>query len=411
MANEKAVKNERPELEIRTRTPKKPGIFDGVGTNRQGGQHPLRDILSQEPASDTSTPSSPTSGITSTPSIARTSSNTRAARTSSTPSDTTDTSRPIAPVSDFSRKPNSEARDAIPAGYYEWSRSKEVYDVLYALTRGSFPPPKRKIQISRTELMKRANVGSKVTIDKILTSLCENGLLQIEFRYGQHGGNVIDVRDYDEAKAAKPDWVSSRTSTTRLPSTPRLTQNLGNLDNTESRLPSTPQVPINIEPDAAPNTLFKDFLNLDDERAVAEAVERFYQAAVAKTGTGRSKGNIEGLAGIIDAATEAIDAAAQDTRIVSVYGKFGLAHMKRLMLVSGKGKSTGRVKYFDPGKSEAEDDPDYAPKALTEEQRQDELENLRRIQTSDNPHHVEWHRTLFTADDWNWLMERIENGD
>ena len=46
MAKQAKEKDEKPKLEIKTRTPKKSsGIFDNIGQNRGSGEHPLREIL------------------------------------------------------------------------------------------------------------------------------------------------------------------------------------------------------------------------------------------------------------------------------------------------------------------------------------------------------------------------------
>jgi hypothetical protein len=54
--------------------------------------------------------------------------------TATTPSTTPTT--PVAPTRDFSRVPNSIVREAIPAGYFT-GKSKQIYDCLYAMTRGA----------------------------------------------------------------------------------------------------------------------------------------------------------------------------------------------------------------------------------------------------------------------------------
>src|ERR1043166_8049799 len=78
--------------------------------------------------------------------------------TTSTTSTTTPTTQ-VAPTRDFTRVPNSIVREAIPAGYFT-GKSKQIYDCLYAMTRGAVVPV-RSVRISMERLMVKADIGSR----------------------------------------------------------------------------------------------------------------------------------------------------------------------------------------------------------------------------------------------------------
>ena len=48
--------------------------------------------------------------------------------------------QPITPVKNFQKVSNAITRQAIPAGVFKSGKSKELYDVLYSLTRGAINP-------------------------------------------------------------------------------------------------------------------------------------------------------------------------------------------------------------------------------------------------------------------------------
>jgi hypothetical protein len=89
---------------------------------------------------------------------------------------------------------NSIVRQAVPSGIFgeQGGKSKELYDTLYALTRGSIMP-KRKIRIPKDQLMKKAGIGSEVTLRKNLSRLSAAKLIKESIVAGTHGGNEYEV--------------------------------------------------------------------------------------------------------------------------------------------------------------------------------------------------------------------------
>ena len=103
---------------------------------------------------------------------------------------TTSTTTPttsVAPTRDFTRVPNSIVREAIPAGYFT-GKSKQIYDCLYAMTRGAVMPV-RSVRISMERLMVKADIGSDRTLRKNLARLEGVGLVTIRQIGGTQGGN------------------------------------------------------------------------------------------------------------------------------------------------------------------------------------------------------------------------------
>jgi hypothetical protein len=97
----------------------------------------------------------------------------------------------IAPQKDFTRVANSIVREAVPTGLFK-GKSKQLYDCLYALTRGAVVPS-RSIRMSRPKLMAAAGIGARVTFDTNIAHLCSVGLLEVRTITGEHNGNEYRV--------------------------------------------------------------------------------------------------------------------------------------------------------------------------------------------------------------------------
>jgi hypothetical protein len=100
-----------------------------------------------------------------------------------------------APKRDFTRVPNSVVRDAIPAGMFT-GKGKQLYDYLYSQTRGAIVPSK-SARIPTEKVMKGAGM-TRHTYRTHLERLMRSGLIQVEERPGEHGGNFFTVYTPDE---------------------------------------------------------------------------------------------------------------------------------------------------------------------------------------------------------------------
>ncbi|HEV2862126.1 MAG TPA: hypothetical protein VGX48_14040 [Pyrinomonadaceae bacterium] len=96
-----------------------------------------------------------------------------------------------APRRDFTRAANSIVRDAIPAGVFT-GKGKHLYDYLYSQTRGAIVPV-HSARIPTEKVMSGAGM-TRNTFRLHLERLCNAGLIEVDQRPGEHGGNIYTVR-------------------------------------------------------------------------------------------------------------------------------------------------------------------------------------------------------------------------
>ena len=96
----------------------------------------------------------------------------------------------VAPKRDFTRTANSIVRDAIPAGVFS-GKGKQLYDYLYSKTRGAIVPV-RSARLPTGSVMRGAGM-TRHTYRAHLQKLVSSGLVQVEEKAGEHGGNVFTV--------------------------------------------------------------------------------------------------------------------------------------------------------------------------------------------------------------------------
>src|ERR1051326_4737026 len=207
------------------------------------------------------------------------------AETTTTPTTSTTTSTtpttPVAPTRDFTRVPNSIVREAIPAGYFT-GKSKQIYDCLYAMTRGAVVPV-RSVRISMERLMVKADIGSDRTLRKNLARLEGVGLVMIRQIGGTQGGNEFTV--------FLPEEISLDTT----PTTHTTYTTPHHHDHPGQNVPVVPVVESasgrgglnaeNKESLANSNTFINTNTEKKDDEAFAGLVEMMKQAA--KKGTGK----------------------------------------------------------------------------------------------------------------------------
>jgi hypothetical protein len=184
---------------------------------------------------------------------------------------------PISPVRDYTKVPNSIRREAVPSGLFK-GKSKQIYDELYALTRGAVVP-KRRVRMSRPKLMKLAHIGSRVTFDANINHLRAVGLIDVTVVTGEHDGNEYEV--------FIPEELESMTSQTSQSSQPSLTSHAQKLDRlvrletSQTRHTSSVE---NTEGYIEPKTSFKTNVEKTDDEAFALFVAQLRDAAREVTG-------------------------------------------------------------------------------------------------------------------------------
>jgi hypothetical protein len=291
---------------VQTRTPKKktPGTFDNLRTLPH--PHPVEEILGL------------TSGTSSSPS------------TGSTPSSPSSLQKSAAPERDFTRVANSIVRSAVPSGIFgeQGGKSKELYDTLYSLTRGAIVP-QRKIRIPKDRLMRKAGIGSEVTLRKNLARLCVSGLIIESIVPGKHGGNEYEVFLPEEI-GLTPSTGSTPSSGSTSSSTRQMREGVEALESTGSRASLNPAKAA-IYTDT--KTSFKTSTENDDEAApVARALKKMIEEI---TGREATPGEYTKLVELIEVLTlEGKIAAARTT--VSSAGPFLAEHLRRRLFKKDK---------------------------------------------------------------------------
>ncbi|MGB7922535.1 MAG: hypothetical protein WCF57_04765 [Pyrinomonadaceae bacterium] len=108
----------------------------------------------------------------------------------------------VAPRRDFARVANSIVRDAIPAGIFT-GKCKQLYDYLYTRTRGAIVPV-RSARIPTDRVMKGAGM-TRHTYRAHIHRLISFGLVEVEERPGEHGGNIYTVHLPEEVEQNRGD--------------------------------------------------------------------------------------------------------------------------------------------------------------------------------------------------------------
>jgi hypothetical protein len=257
--------DENPKIEVATRAPKKktPGIFDNL--RKLPERHPVEEILGLPSTADKAVTGSTPSSV-STPSSA---SSPSTPSTGSTPSIGTANKPPVvrraaAPERDYTKVANSIARVAVPAGIFgeHGGKAKELYDCLYSQTRGHVVA-RRKVRIPKEELMRKAGIGSEVTLRKNLARLRGVRLVKEKIFPGTHGGNEYEV--------FLPEEVGLGAVTPSTPSTPSTIsitrQDQEGVEAAESTGSSTPLTVDISTVSGIDQTSFKDVERNDDDEA------------------------------------------------------------------------------------------------------------------------------------------------
>ena len=235
------------------------------------------------------------------------------------------TGQPVSPLKDFQKVPNSVTREVLSLGLFR-GKSKQVYDYLYSVTRGSINPT-RLTRKSRKEIQKGSGIGSMVTVDAALAHLESIGLLKVRLAVGSLFGNEYEVFTPEETLNEE----GSSTSIASISSYTSPIQILDILDIPLSSISSITQVVDNKETSADPKTFFKTREEIDDEPAAVFRAfnEKFDEVFLELTGRKANKSDSEVLAAIGELLAAEILEAAGRTKMVSDAAKFSLTHLRR----------------------------------------------------------------------------------
>lgn len=258
----------------------------------------------------------------------------------STPARKTST-HDISPRRDFQKVANSITREAIPAGMFN-GKAKQLYDCLYAMTRGAIVPS-LTVRISRAELMKKSGIGAKVTLEQNLRRLSAAGLVTIKTIGGIQGGNEYSVY--------LPEEVTLPSTPPSPPSPPSGGQNLGVLAPLETSPPSPGLSVDSMRGSEDAKTSFKT--NTIDDEGIALSDHNSILAEAAKKLTGRAPraAEREQWAELARVLVEELNAAASRAESVSNVPAFLTAHLRRKLAqkpATRKGEGKQRPSYTEP---------------------------------------------------------------
>ena len=234
----------------------------------------------------------------------------------------------VAPQRDYAKVANSITRQALPSGVFK-GKSKQLYDCLYSLTRGAVVPT-RIVRISRPRLMKKANIGSRVTFDSNISHLLAVGLVKVRQIIGEHEGNEYEIFLPEEVETSMPSQTS-QASQSSLTGYAQKLDRLVCLESSQTRHSlSGEESTSSIEA----KTSFKTNTENDDDEAapVLHALRKMIEEI---TGREVTRGEYSKLVELIEVLTLEGKIAAARTTVSSV-GPFLAEHLRRRLFKKNK---------------------------------------------------------------------------
>jgi len=327
-----------------------------------------------------------------------------------------------APEKDFTRVANSIVREAVPDGLFI-GKSKQIYDYLYSITRGAVQPV-RSVRVTKTNLMRNADIGSERTLRKNLAHLNSLGLIKITELTGQHQGNEYETFLPEEILSDPLQSLQSHQSH----------QSLQKVEGVLPPLSAVTAVGKTTENKATysdPKTFFKDFKEDDDEPAAQNAarnatadevrgvVEKVL-GEISKKMTGKDlKADDEKLKELAELLAMEFEIAAARTDSISNVPAFLTEHLRRRLLrkhdhrtpdrtagAKGVGKSLHAGKADDSIQTDSET---YQAEPLTEQGKMTVLKTMREYLTQGQREFVMSLQDSYTAEDWQWLSRNLSD--
>ena len=302
----------------------------------------------------------------------------------------------VAPVKNFQKVSNSITKQAIPAGIFKSGKSKELYDVLYSLTRGAFNPS-RTVRISKPKLQKLAGIGAPQTLSQGIMHLQLVGLIRIvsEAAGGKHEGHEYEVFLYEETLGG----VTPLTPVTPLTNLPHLLPLESN--------PSKESLSVENKPvsDDAKTLNIKTNTKNDDEETFLELNEKLSAAVLKLTGRKPLKKEKEKWGDLADLLILELEIAANRTGGVSSVPGFLTEVLRRQLFTARQLSPTGKPsknKKDTVGQSVA---GSYEIKPLDANGREKALTELLEFADSD---FLEDFKKWYTEEDWKWLQENLD---
>lgn len=387
--NSKKKSDKQPTIQIkrnRTSGKKKPDLF----AKFRNTEHPLDDIMPEQIAEIT-TPTTPAT----TPTIS-----------------SNKTTHPVAPEKNYQKVTNSITRDAIPQRLFRTGKTKEIYDVLYGLTRGAINP-RRSVLVSKPKLRLLTGVGSRVTIDTCLGYLEIVGLVKITTNHtGQHDGNEYEIFTPEEIGAIPEDSTGSSRGSSRGGSP---AQTLGVVPRLVTRRGSQGSNLIKTGVIEQSKTSFKDIEKNDDE-AFAGMIEVFTQISEKITGKFPHKQQRENWKQLAQILAMEFEIAAARTSSISNVPSFLTEHLRRRLLRKSEtkieNKSFGKIVSHSSqvGKQVGEVNhkiEEFIAEPLNNQSRETVLKTMQEYIDKGQEEFVMSLRESYTKEDWGWLESNL----
>ncbi len=306
--------------------------------------------------------------------------------------------QPIAPVKNFQKVSNSIAKQAIPGGVFKSGKSKELYDVLYSLTRGAFNPA-RTVRISKPKLQKLAGIGAPQTLSQGLMHLQLVGLVKIvsEAPGGKHEGHEYEVFLYEETLTG----VTPLTPVSGVRNLPHLLPLESNPGYTSLTVENKA-----ISENAKTSSLKTNTKN-DDEAAAFSELNKKLAAAVKKiTGKNVSEKEAGKWSDLADLLILELEVAAKRTGVVSSVPAFLTEVLRRQFFAARQrpsGKTSKEVRKDTVGKPES---GSYEIKPLDKQGREAAVEQLAEFAADE---FLQDFKKWYTSEDWEWIIKQLKS--
>jgi hypothetical protein len=222
----------------------------------------------------------------------------------------------VAPSRDFAKVANSIVREAVPSGAFT-GKSKQLYDYLYAKTRGAVVP-KRTVRMTKTAIMRGSHIGSERTMYKNLRRLEAAGLVQVRSIAGEQDGSEYTVILPEEVAPLTPPTDPTHPSHSSQKVVTPLTAESG-----------VSGVSLSVEDSITSNDLktsFKTYEKDSDDEAVRRLAEVLLQAE--KDLTGKNSANEFQWGELADLLVTELKIAAGRTTVSNVPA-FLTEHLRR----------------------------------------------------------------------------------
>jgi hypothetical protein len=311
---------------------------------------------------------------------------------------------PVAPMRDFMKVANSIGRNAVPGGLFT-GKSKQLYDCLYALTRGAITPS-RSVRISRPKLMKKAHIGSRVTFDANISRLLSVGLITVKQIPGEHEGNEYTVYLPEESQTAMatPTSQSSQTSWSGY------AQNLGSPDSLENSHTSHTLNDDIGGTSGHPKTFVKT-LNTNDDEIFSMLTKALKSAALKITGTESvvTEAEKDRWGEVGDILSAELQLAASRATVISSLPAFFAEHLRRRFSKRANENGDPASRAIESGPRYTSDPAPNAPTHLNDAQLTESAEMLAEFMAR-GEYTVEAITEQFSAGfskgDWVTVMEK-----